>query len=294
MPDVILWQIRMPRVLVGAMVGAALAVSGAVMQGLFRNPLADPGLVGISAGASLGAVTYLVIGAPLAALLPHALAIYGLPISAAIGGLAATLVLYRIATREGRTSIATMLLAGIALAALVAAMTGLLIYMADDRQLRDITFWSLGSLGGANWEKAAAIAPFLLVPMIAVPLLADGLDGLLLGEATARHLGIGVETLKRVAIAAVAAYVGAAVAAAGPIAFVGIVVPHVLRLAIGPRHRGLLPASALLGAVLLLAADAVARTVVAPAELPIGILTALFGAPLFLWLLLKRRMLVDL
>ncbi len=293
-PEIILWQIRLPRIVLGAMVGAALAVSGAVMQGLFRNPLADPGLIGISAGAGLGAVAYVVVGSPLVLVLPAALSVYGLPLSAFAGGLVSTFVLYRIATRGGRTSVATMLLAGIALGALAAALTGLLVYMADDRQLRDITFWSLGSLGGATWEKAITAAPFLLALFLATPLLADGLDGLLLGEAAARHLGIGVETLKRTAIVAVAAAVGASVAAAGPIAFVGIVVPHILRLALGPRHRGLLPASALMGATLLLAADAVARTLVAPAELPIGILTAVLGAPLFLWLLLKRRLLVDL
>lgn len=292
--SIIVYDIRMPRMLMGVMVGAALAVSGAVMQGLFRNPLADPGLVGVSAGSSLGAVSVIVLGGSTLAPLTAPLGIFALPVFGFFGGLATTLLLYAVATRQGQTSVATMLLAGIALAALSMALTGVLIFMADDRQLRDLTFWSLGSLAGATWVKVATIAPIIIVAVAVTPFLARGLNALALGEPTANHVGIPVQRLKYAAILSVAAAVGAAVAMTGGIGFVGIVVPHLLRLAIGPDNRYLLPASALLGASMLLLADAVSRTIVAPAELPIGIVTALVGAPFFLWILLRKRGLLDL
>ncbi|MDQ2634442.1 MAG: iron ABC transporter permease [Pseudomonadota bacterium] len=291
---VIVYDIRLPRVVMGVLIGAALAVSGAVLQGLFRNPLADPGLVGVSAGASLGAVSVIVLGATVLAPLTMIFGAVTLPLAAFCGGLATTLLLYRISTRQGRTSVATMLLAGIALAAMAMAFTGVLIFLADDRQLRDLTFWSLGSLAGATWQKVGAVAPIIIVALAATPFLARGLNALALGEATANHLGISVQRLKYVAIVSVSAAVGASVAVSGGIGFVGIVVPHLLRLLIGPDNRYLLPASALLGASMLLLADAVSRTIVAPAELPIGIVTATVGAPFFLWILLRRRGILDL
>ena len=284
--------IRLPRLLTGLLVGAALAVSGALMQGLFRNPLADPGLVGVSSGAGLAAGITIVLGERLA---PAALGIDPfalLPVGAFLGGLATTFLLYAISTRGGRTSIATMLLACIALGALAGALSGFLAYLSDDQQLRDLTFWSLGSLGGATWSKLAVIAPILAGVLVATPILARALNALSLGEAEAYHLGVPVERAKTAIVVLVAAAVGASVAAAGVIGFVGIVVPHLLRLAIGPDHRALLPACALLGGALLVAADILARTIVAPAELPIGIVTAAIGAPFFLWLLLRRRALV--
>ena len=290
----IVLEIRLPRTLLGLVVGAGLAVSGAVMQGLFRNPLADPGLVGVTAGAGLAAVATIVLGTVYLLPILGDDIFYALPVSAFLGGLVTTALLYAIATRQGRTSVATMLLAGIAIGALAAAGTGMLIFMSDDRQLRDFTFWTLGSLAGATWEKVAVAGAFLAVVLAALPALAASLDALLLGEGEARHLGVPVQAMKRVAIFAVAAAVGASVAVAGPIGFVGIVVPHLLRLVIGPRHAGLLPACALLGAALLVGADMVARTIVAPAELPIGIVTAILGAPFFLWLLLRQRSIVDL
>nr|WP_254799558.1 iron ABC transporter permease [Falsochrobactrum sp. TDYN1] len=290
----IIMEIRLPRTVMGVLVGAGLAVSGAVMQGLFRNPLADPGLVGVSAGAGLGAVSMIVLGgtalAPVYALLGH----YALPMAAFLGGLATTLLLYRVATRRGRTSVATMLLAGIALGALTGAATGALVYISDDRQLRDLTFWGLGSLAGATWTKIGTAGPIIMVVLIATPFLARGLNALALGEAAAGHLGIPVQRIKNVAIVTVAAATGATVAVSGGIGFIGIVVPHMLRLSIGPDHRYLLPASALLGAIMLLLADAVSRTIVAPAELPIGIITAVCGAPFFLWILLRQRGLLDM
>lgn len=291
---VILFDIRLPRLAMGLLVGAALAVSGAVMQGLFRNPLADPGLIGVSAGAALGAITAIVLGG----LLPVALAAYTgtalVPLAAFFGGWLSTLLLYRLSTRRGRTSVATMLLAGIALAALAGALTGILVYMADDQQLRDLTFWGLGSLAGATWSRLMTAGPLIALALLAAPLLARGLNGLALGEAAAMHMGVALERLKTGAILTVACATGAAVAVSGGIGFVGIVVPHLLRLATGPDHRTLLPNAALLGASLLVLADCISRTIVAPAELPIGIVTAVLGAPVFLWILLRRRGVVDL
>nr|WP_246696086.1 iron ABC transporter permease [Methylorubrum populi] len=289
----VILNIRLPRTLLGLMVGAGLAVSGALLQGLFRNPLADPALVGVSAGAGLAAATVIVLGDRLLAALQGPMPYAVLPAAAFLGGLATTYGLYRVATRSGRTSVATMLLAGIALAALTGALTGLLVYASDDRQLRDLTFWSLGSLSGATWTKVATSAPAILPILVMVPFLGRGLNALVLGEAEAFHLGVAVERLKRLVILLVAVTVGAGVAAAGVIGFVGLVVPHVLRLLIGPEHRRLLPACALLGGALLVLADIVARLVVAPAELPIGIVTAIVGAPVFLWLLLGRGALAD-
>ncbi len=288
-------NVRLPRTLLAMAVGAALAVSGAVMQGLFRNPLADPGLIGVSSGAALTAALVIVAGdrflaAPgVAGRVPFAV----LPVAAFCGALSFTLILYGIATRTGRTSVATMLLAGVALGALAASGIGFLVYVSDDRQLRDLTFWSLGSLSGATWTKTATVGAAMALALAVVPFLARTLDALVLGEAEAYHLGIPVQRAKLAAIVFASVLVAAAVASCGVIAFVGIVVPHLLRLLAGPRHGFLLPASACLGAVLLVAADTFARTIAAPAELPIGIITAAIGAPFFLWLLLRQTGAVD-
>jgi iron complex transport system permease protein len=280
-------NIRMPRLLLGAL-------SGALMQGLFRNPLADPGLVGVSSGAGLAAAATIVLGDRFLSAFAMKLPFAVLPLGAFVGGLVSTLALYLIATRQGRTSVATMLLAGVALGALAGSLTGLLAFVSDDRQLRDLTFWSLGSLGGASWTKLSVVAPIVLPLLFAVPLLARGLNALMLGEAEAYHLGIPVQRIKALAILLVALAVGASVAAAGVIGFVGIVVPHLIRLSIGPDHRLLLPLSAIGGAALLVGADIIARLVVVPAELPIGIVTAFIGAPFFLWLLLRRGRIAEL
>jgi len=287
---VILFDIRLPRLAMGAMVGAALAVSGAVMQGLFRNPLADPGLVGVGAGAGLGAIGAIVLGAALPFALGHSL----VPVAAFLGGWATTILLYRLSTSRGRTSVAVMLLGGIALGALAGALSGILIYMADDAQLRDLTFWGLGSLAGATWDKVLVAGPLIALALAAMPFLARALNALALGEGPAAHLGIPVQRMKTIAILTVAAATGAAVAVSGGIGFVGIVVPHLLRIITGPDHRYLLPNAALLGAALLIAADIIARMVIAPAELPIGIVTATLGGPFFLWILLRNRSLLDL
>ena len=291
---VVLIDIRLPRLAMGLLVGAALAVSGALMQGLFRNPLADPGLVGVGAGAGLGAVLAIVLGGLLPVGVARLIGLHLVPFAAFLGGWGATILLYALASRQGRTSVATMLLAGIALGALAGAATGILIYLADDRQLRDMTFWGMGSLGGASWQKIAVAAPLILPVLVLSPMLARGLNLLALGEAAALHAGVEVERIKTLTILSVAAATGAAVAIAGGIGFIGIVVPHLLRLAVGPDHRFLLPNAALLGAILLVGADVIARLVVVPAELPIGIVTAVLGAPVFLYILLRSRGVLDL
>ncbi|MFT3670621.1 FecCD family ABC transporter permease [Aestuariivirga sp.] len=283
--DLIVWAIRLPRTALAASVGAALALSGTLMQGLFRNPLADPGLTGVSAGAALAAVTVIVAGQQVFG----TVAMAWLPLAAFLGGLAVTLTLYATATQGGRTSVTTMLLAGIALGAISGAATGLLIFMASDQQLREFTFWTLGSLAGATWQKVALLAAAVTLSFPVWTRLARGLDQLALGEAQAAFAGLSVERLKRVAIVITALLTGVSVAVSGMIGFVGLVVPHVLRLCFGPSHGLLLPAAALLGAILLILADTLARTVAAPTELPIGIITACLGGPVFLWMLLRDR-----
>jgi len=284
----IVLNIRLPRTLLGFFVGGALALAGALLQALFRNPLADPGVAGISGGAALGAVATIVLGDRFAAPLMSAYAVWALPVAAFLGSLVATTVLYALSTRLGRTSIATMLLAGVGLGSLAGSLTGLLATISDDRQLRDLTFWLLGSLGGANWSKAAVAAALITPAFLAAPFLARSLNALALGEAEAFHLGVRVERDKRIMIALASLAVGVGVALAGPIGFIGIVAPHLIRLTVGADHRLVLPASILLGGSLLVLADILARTIAAPAETPIGILTGLMGAPFFLWLLSTR------
>lgn len=291
--QIVVLQIRAPRTVLAILVGAALAVSGAMLQSLFRNPLADPGLIGVSSGASLGAVAGIVLGGALSGILAGFDALL-VPFTAFTGGLIATSLLYAIATRDGRTSVASMLLAGVALGALAGSLTSFMVFLADDGQLRNITFWLLGGLGGATWAKLAIAAPLIGGCLIAAPFIATGLDRLVLGEAAARHLGTNTEALKRMIFALTALSVGVAVSFSGVIGFVGVIVPHLLRLVIGPGHRNLIPASACLGATLLLIADIVCRTVAAPAEMPLGILTAMLGAPFFMIILLRKRGVVDL
>lgn len=286
--ELILGQIRLPRTLLGLAVGGVLALSGVAMQGLFRNPLADPGLVGVSSGASLGAAIAIVGGSSFGGL-PDAFGPYLLSICAFLGGLGVTALVYRLGRRNGQTSVAVMLLAGIALTALAGSTVGLLTYLADDATLRTLTFWNLGSLNGASYARLWPLLFVTVAVSLWLPRRASALNALLLGESEASHLGINVEGLKRELVFCTALGVGAAVAAAGMIGFVGLVVPHLVRLLAGPDHRVLLPASVLAGAALLLFADLIARLALAPAEMPIGIVTAFLGAPFFLYLLLRGR-----
>lgn len=282
----IILSIRLPRVALALLVGGGLAIAGATMQGLFRNPLADPGLIGVSSGAALAAVAMIVLGeGALAGLFGR----FALPLAAFAGSLATTWLVYRLARCGGRTHIHTMLLAGIAINALCGAAIGVLVYLADDAQLRSLTFWQMGSLGRASWAEVWVCAAIML-PAIALLLTqARALNALVLGEDEARYLGVDVERCGHLATVLCALLVGAGVAVSGMIGFVGLVVPHLIRLLIGPDHRGVLPGALFAGGALLVAADMGARTVAAPAELPIGLLTAAIGAPFFLGLLLRQR-----
>jgi len=284
----ILFDIRLPRILLALLVGAVLASTGAVMQGLFRNPLADPSLIGVSGGASVGA-SLMIVGAGGFIQAGALTGLSLLAIGAFAGGFIATIVVYRVATSSLGTSVTTMLLAGIAMGALAGALNSLLSYFSDNEMLRQISIWQMGNLSGANWLKVAVMGAVSVWLLIRLPAQTKALNALLLGESEARHLGIDVQSVKRRLILLTALGVGVSVAVAGLVGFVGLVIPHIVRLIIGPDHRWLLPASALAGASLLIVADSIARVVVLPAELPTGILTALIGAPFFVALLMHQR-----
>lgn len=285
----VFWSIRLPRVLFGALVGAGLALSGAVLQGLFRNPLADPTLIGVSSGAAFFAAATIVFGVTWWPALFVMARGYALPFAAFLGGLLTTLVVYRLATTEGRTSLAVMLLAGIAVTAMSMAGIGFFSYIATDEQLRNLSFWNLGSLAGANRDVLAITAVAVGVAGTTMLNLAPALNALALGEAAAGHLGVSVQRIKVIAIVCCAAAVGATVAFTGLISFVGLIAPHIVRVLCGPDHRVLLPGAMLGGALLVVGADALARVVVAPAELPIGVICAIVGGPFFLALLYRVR-----
>jgi len=284
----IMSAIRIPRTTLALCIGAGLGISGAALQGLFRNPLVDPQLIGVSAGGALGAATWILFGASLA-FIPLALSSVMTTVFAFTGSLLAMATVYVIGTRRGRVNVATMLLAGIAVNAIAAAGLGLLIFLSDDFQIRTINFWTLGSVGGAAWAK---IWPALLVITAgSLWLLRDlrDLNLLAIGEDEARHLGCDVTALKRRLVVLPALVTAAAVSVSGIIGFIGLVAPHLVRLLAGSDNRIVLPCSALLGASLLLTADIIARTLSAPAELPLGVVTALLGAPFFIWLLSRQR-----
>jgi iron complex transport system permease protein len=286
--DTILFDIRLPRILLAIFVGAVLASTGAVMQGLFRNPLADPSLIGVSSGASVGASLMIVIAGGFI----QGGALVGLSlvsIGAFVGGFTATLLVYRLATSGMGTSVTTMLLAGIAIGALAGALNSLLSYFSDNDMLRQISLWQMGNLSGASWLKVSIMGVVAILLMGLFPRDSRALNALLLGESEARHLGINVQRVKRRLIVLTALGVGVSVAVAGLVGFVGLIMPHIIRLMIGPDHRWLIPASGLAGAILLVVADSLARVVVIPAELPTGILTAILGAPFFVALLLQQR-----
>lgn len=284
----ILFGIRAPRVLLGFSVGLLLAACGAVLQGLFRNPLADPSLIGVSSGASVGASLVIVLAGSWGSL-PQAAGLGVIATAAFLGGGLATVLVYRLATTAFGTSVNTMLLAGIAVSAIAGAVNGLLGYLADNDMLRQMSLWQMGALGAANWPRALIATGVALLLCAWLPREARALDALLLGESEARHLGIDVQRVKNRLVLLTALGVGTCVAMAGAIAFVGLVVPHLVRLAIGPGHAGVIPGAALGGALILVIADTAARMVIAPAELPTGIVTALLGAPFFVALLLRQR-----
>ena len=288
----VLFNIRLPRILLAFFAGAVLAMSGAVMQGLFRNPLAAPSLIGVSSGASVGASAVIVLaGAWLQNDTIAGLSVIAM--GAFVGSLMVTLLVYRLSTSALGTSVPTMLLIGLAVSALTAAVNGLLGYFADNEMLRQISIFQMGNMSTANWGRAALVVMVAIILMVMFPRDSMSLNALLLGESEARHLGIDVQSVKRRLIVLTTLGVGVCVAIVGMIGFVGLVVPHLVRLVIGPDHRGLVPASALGGGILLLIADTAARVIISPTELPTGILTALLGAPFFIYLLTRQRKGVD-
>ncbi len=284
----VLFELRAPRILLAAASGAALAVSGCAFQGLFRNPLADPSLLGVSTSAATGAVAFIVFGAPVAAALALP-SVFALPLAATLGGVAGGVFLYALGRRFGALDISALLLTGIALNAVCSSLAGLLVFASDEQQLRELTFWSMGSLARAAWPTLLPALPLLALATGGLLTLGRRLNALALGEAAALHLGYHVPRVKALIVCATSLAVGVSVALSGVVAFVGLIVPHLVRALLGADNRVVLPASAAGGALLMLSADLLARQAVAPAELPIGIVTSLLGGPFFLYLMLRRR-----
>ena len=277
----VFWQVRLPRVILALVVGSSLAVAGVIMQGIFRNPLAEPATVGVSAGAAVGAVIAIIFGLNSLPL--------GVQIAAFVGGTLSTALVYVLSRSEGKTEVVTLILTGIAINAFAGAVIGFAVFVADDDEIRSVTFWSLGTLGLATWKAVGAVIPLAVIGMLVSAKFSRVLDTLALGDRSAAHLGVRVEPVRLQAIAVVGLLASSAVAATGMIAFVGLLVPHIMRIVLGPRHRHLLWTAALLGASVTLLADLAARTLLSPAELPLGVVTALIGAPFFLLLLRSTR-----
>ncbi len=282
-------EIRLPRLLLGILVGASLGVSGAVLQVLFRNPLADPGLIGISSGAALGAVIIIVLGSTFLSEWVAFLGYFALPLSAFIGGAIVTFIIYFVATKSGQTDVGLMLLSGIAINAVAGSAVGLLTYFATDAELRDLTFWTMGSVANASWKDLSIVSIPTLVAIIVLPLFAKSLNAFLMGEDVSKHIGFNVKLLKVIVIILTALAVGAATSMSGIIGFVGLVAPHLVRLLLGSDNRYVVLYSAFVGSILIVMADIFARVLLSPAELPIGILMSAIGGPFFLYLLIKRR-----
>ena len=284
----VLLEIRLPRVILSMFVGAALGTCGAAMQALFRNPLADPGLIGVASGGALGAILMIVLGNSLFSNFTQTIGIYALPISAMLGCLGVCAIIYKLSHRQGQLTIITLLLAGIAINAIVGSLIGLLTLISDDSELRELTFWTMGNLGGNHWELTLPVLVLICISLYGIVRLAKPLNLYLLGEAQAKHLGVSVTKLKKHVFFFTALAVGAAVSISGMIGFIGFIVPHLVRLLIGPDHRYLLPVSMLFGASLLTLADMFARILIVPAELPIGLITSALGGPFFLAVLYRQ------
>ncbi|MFR9749904.1 FecCD family ABC transporter permease [Nocardia sp. 004] len=280
--EVALWEVRFPRVVLAMLVGAALATAGALLQGVFANPLAEPGVIGVSAGAAVGAGTVIVVGGAF-------VAVWSVAAAAFVAGLGTTLLVYVLARSQGRTEVVTLVLTGVAINAFAGGLIALLLFIATPAARDQLVFWQLGSLNGATWESVGVVTPLVVVGSVAAVALAPRLDLLALGESAARHLGVDVERLRRAVIVVVAVLTTASVAFTGIILFVGLIVPHLVRMLVGPAHRILIPLSGLVGAVVLLAADVTARSLIDNADLPLGMLTSLIGGPVFFWLLRRTR-----
>ncbi|MDE8604339.1 iron ABC transporter permease [Marinomonas sp. RSW2] len=284
----VLFEIRLPRTVLSLFVGGALGLCGAAMQALFRNPLADPSLIGVAGGGALGAVAVIVLGH---SMFPQAMTVFGmyaLPIGAMLGCLGVCAIIYRLSNRQGQFTIITLLLSGIAVNAIVGSLIGILTLVSSDSELRELTFWTMGNLGGNSWALTLPVLMFIFISLIGLSRLAKPLNLYLLGEAQAQHLGVSVSHLKKKVFIYTAMAVGAAVSISGTIGFVGFVVPHLVRILIGPDHRFLFPVSMLFGASFLTITDIIARIVIVPAELPIGLVTSALGGPFFLFVLYRQ------
>jgi len=285
----VLMDLRLPRIIMGVLIGSALAVSGTCLQGMFRNPLATPDLLGITAGASLMAAITIVLGSHIKPYIPEAFHFSLLSVMAFIGALLTMMLVYRMSTIDGRTNVVVMLLTGVAITALGFAFMGLLIYLSKDEELRDLTFWNLGSLGGATWTKNGILAAVIFCCYCVLLPKGKALNAMMLGEKDAQHLGIPVERIKKQIVILTALLIGTCVAFAGTIGFVGLIVPYILRLIFKSNYHVILPLAAIFGSVLLVSADTISRTIAPPSEVPIGILTAFMGAPIFIIILVRSR-----
>ncbi|ATG44222.1 ABC-type Fe3+-siderophore transport system, permease component [Phaeobacter piscinae] len=279
----VVWDLRLARAVTAVIIGASLAACGAAMQGLFGNPLADPGIIGVSSGASLGAILVIVLGI-------SSLGVWTLPFGAFVAGVITTMVIYAFSRPDGDGADSSrLLLVGIAINSICGAISGLMTYLATTDQLMSMTFWSMGSLSSARWLTVGITIVPAVVGLLFLQIWAKQLDLLALGERQARHLGVDVITLRRWLVVITALLVASAVSFSGTIGFIGLIVPHIVRLTIGPMHRYLLPLSALGGALLLMLADIAARTLDPPGEVPIGVLMGALGGPFFLWMIQRRK-----
>jgi len=287
--EIVLLNIRLPRVILGALVGLALGTSGAILQGLFRNPLVDPGFIGVSSGAAVGAMFAILFTQFLQLIFWSVLVPFILPIMAIIGSFITTILVYKMSKVSGKTNIMTMLLSGIAVNAISGSVIGLFVSISSDVQLRSFTFWTLGGLDNADWLVVFLTSIFVFVPLVIVFKMRDELDIFMLGDSEAHHLGLNVESLKKKIILMSSVMVGISVSFCGMIGFVGLVTPHLVRLFIGPKHKLLIPGAALLGAIILSLSDLIAKSIIAPAQLPLGVITSAIGAPFFIWLIINQK-----
>ncbi|MGI9582077.1 FecCD family ABC transporter permease [Chryseobacterium sp. RRHN12] len=285
----VIWDVRAARIVMAILIGGMLSVSGTSLQGLFKNPLATGDLIGLTSGATLLAAIAIVLGGHVKAYLPEAVQFSLVGISAFAGSFLSMMLVYKISTSGGKTNVVMMLLTGVAITAIGFSITGFLIYISKDEQLRDLTFWNLGSLAAATWTKNIILAVVMIIAYIILLPKGKALNAMMLGEKDAQHLGINVEKLKKQIIITVALMVGTCVAFSGTIGFVGLIVPYILRLLFKSDNTFILPLSAMCGSILLLTADTFSRSIVAPSELPIGILTALMGGPIFIAILVKFK-----
>lgn len=285
----VLLELRLPRIVMAILVGSALAVAGTCLQGMFKNPLASPDLIGITSGAMLFAAITIVLGSHLKPFIPEVFHFSMLSIAAFLGALLTMTIVYRISTSNGKTNVVVMLLSGVAITAISFAATGFLIYISKEEQLRDLTFWNLGSLGGATWTKNAILTVIIVITFSMLITKGKALNAMMLGERDAQHLGIPVEKIKKRIVVLTALLVGTCVAFSGNIGFIGLIVPYILRLLFKSNYHIILPMSAIFGSILLLTADTISRTIVPPSEIPIGILTAFMGAPIFIAILIRNK-----